>query len=433
MSAPRAADIARGIDDAIDAAPRRLEEILDARARSLLDEAARDLGLEVGVAGAGGEVIVGRALPGGIIASAGPALEPLDSDGKRWMVRALAWEGRALGTLALGPWSLERDALICPVARHVSRLVDALLASGVEHLLTTRRHSASIASTYEELQHKNARLAAAVARLQELDKVKSNFLATVSHELRTPLTSVIGYSEMLLEDFAGPLNDGQREYVRTVMEKGEQLLGIITGILDISRIEAGGVALDRGKFRIEEVIDAALSTVAPTARRKELRVTKALAPALPQAFADRDKVRQVIINLLGNAVKFTPEGGHVRIEVTAGNLRRPSPCDRPSTWGGTPGSAVTEIPARGDSEAPVSNAGLCVMVSDSGIGIPREAMGRLFEPFFQVDGSSTREYGGTGLGLAIVKSFVHAHGGSVWVESVPGQGSRFYVTLPAAP
>jgi signal transduction histidine kinase len=271
-------------------------------------------------------------------------------------------------------------------------------------------HATSLEHADAELHQKNARLALAVARLEELDKIKSNFLATVSHELRTPLTSVIGYSEMLLEGLAGPLNAEQREYVTTVMEKGEQLLGIITGILDISRIEAGGVSLDRQPFDPSETIVSALSTVAPTARRKRLSVEAELPPTLPKVLGDRDKVRQVVVNLLGNAVKFTPEGGRVQVRAEVAPLKRP----------GTAGPS-TEEPR-----------GVRIAVSDSGIGIPDEAMTRIFEPFFQVDNSSTREYGGTGLGLSIVRSFVHAHGGAVWVESRPGTGSTFFVTFPLA-
>src|SRR6185369_17681887 len=118
--------------------------------------------------------------------------------------------------------------------------------------MSARMHMATVEEASRELTEKNRRLGEAVERMQEADRIKSNFLATVSHELRTPLTSVIGYSEMLLEGLAGPLNDEQRDYVRTVMEKGEQLLNIITGILDISRIEAGALTLDQVAFPIEE-------------------------------------------------------------------------------------------------------------------------------------------------------------------------------------
>src|SRR4029078_6922960 len=131
-------------------------------------------------------------------------------------------------------------------------------------------------------------LAELVDKLQEADRVKSNFLATVSHELRTPLTSGIGYSEMLLEGIAGPLNDEQRDYVRTVMEKGDQLLQLITGILDISRMEAGEMRLDKAPFDLDQVVSVARATIAPHARRKKLVMSCTVPPALPLVFGDRD-------------------------------------------------------------------------------------------------------------------------------------------------
>ncbi len=222
-------------------------------------------------------------------------------------------------------------------------------------------------------------------------------IATMSHELRTPLTSIMGYSEMLLEGLAGPLNETQHEYLAIVFEKSEHLLSIITGILDLSKIEAGQIQLVPVPFDVSEVIGSALTTVLPAARRKQLEVESELPPGLPKPLGDRDKLRQVVVNLLSNAVKFTPPGGRVTVRAEA------------------------------------VGAMLRIAVADSGIGISEEAQAKIFDPFFQVDGSSTREYGGTGLGLAIVKSFVEAHGGHVGVASIPNQGSSFWFTLPLAP
>jgi signal transduction histidine kinase len=269
---------------------------------------------------------------------------------------------------------------------------------------------ATVEEASRELTEKNRRLAQAVERLQEADRVKSNFLATVSHELRTPLTSVIGYSEMLLEGIAGELNDEQREYVRTVMEKGDQLLQLITGILDISRMEAGEMKISKSPFELEDVLSTALSTVAPHARRKKLTLHCTLEPGLPLVFGDRDKVRQVLLNLIGNAIKFTPEGGRIEIAAMVATLAQPAP----------------DLPAD-------SPRGVRIWVKDSGIGVPLEHQKRVFDPFFQVDNSSTREYGGTGLGLSIVRRLVEAHGGAVWVDSENGKGSTFAFTIPLAP
>jgi signal transduction histidine kinase len=311
----------------------------------------------------------------------------------------LAHEGGAIG------WLIVRgDAKI---AAHLHRVADAFIVDGIKRAMSARMHMATVEEASRELTEKNRRLAQAVERLQEADRVKSNFLATVSHELRTPLTSVIGYSEMLLEGIAGELNDEQREYVRTVMEKGDQLLQLITGILDISRMEAGEMRIDKVPVDLDGVISIALSTIAPHARRKRLSLHCTVPPGLPLVLGDRDKIRQVMLNLLGNAVKFTPEGGRVEIAAEEAPLSAP------------------EMVARGK--------GVRVWVQDSGIGIPQDHLKRVFDPFFQVDNTSTREYGGTGLGLSIVKRLVEAHGGAVWVDSDPGKGSTFSFTLPLAP
>ncbi|MSP62371.1 MAG: HAMP domain-containing histidine kinase [Myxococcales bacterium] len=388
-----------------------LAQLLDPRGRRLLGDAASSLGLAVHIATPDGQVLIGEAIPAtaGEQASCDPS--PVDlPGGTRCRVQRLWLSGREVGLLALGPYRADLEPAISPIALHLERLVSDLLAAGEERATAARLHHALMEDANAELQHRNERLEHAVRRLEELDKIKSSFLATVSHELRTPLTSVIGYSEMLLEGLVGPLNPEQREYVTTVMEKGEQLLSIITGILDISRIEAGGISLDRCRFDVGEVIFSALSTVAPTARRKRLVVEAELGPLLPHVHGDRNKVRQVLINLVGNAVKFTPEGGRVVVRADVTSLRRPSD------------PAVD----------PGGERGLRIAVVDSGIGIPTAAMARIFDPFFQVDGSSTREFGGTGLGLSIVKSFITAHGGMVWASSSPGSGSTFFVTLPLA-
>ena len=227
-------------------------------------------------------------------------------------------------------------------------------------------------------------------------------MATVSHELRTPLTSVIGYSEMLLEGLAGPLAAEQREYVTTIMEKGESLLHLISGILDISKIEKGGIQeLNRQVVRPESVLDA-ITTVRPQAQKKDLTLDVVVAPDLPDIYVDTYKVRQVLLNLLSNAVKFTLQGGRITVSVDLESA------DGPGTW-------------------------VRYAVEDTGIGIPADKLDRVFDVFFQVDNSSTREYGGTGLGLSIVRSFVESHGGSVRVQSVPGQGSTFSFTMPTSP
>jgi signal transduction histidine kinase len=363
--------------------------------------------------------------------------------GLRYLVAPLLHEGTPLGQVIVGPFlpddrqptptgvvqtllgdapGLARGALarIAPLAEararkivdHIVRVVAVLLHTAYARHLTAQLHTATIAATHRELGDKNQRLAAAVERMQEVDRLKSNFLSTISHELRTPLTSVIGYSEMLVEGLAGALNPEQREYVQIIMEKGDHLLTLITGLLDLSRMDSAPPRLAREPLSVPELASSVLSAMAPLARRKRVELRVDAAAAAPRVLADREKLRQVLFNLVSNAIKFTPEGGKVLLSVSRGPLLRDEDLD-----GG---------------ERPPPPGGVRIRVADSGIGIAPEQQVRIFEPFFQVDSSSTREYGGTGLGLTLVKSYVEAHGGRVWVESELGRGSAFTVTLPAA-
>ena len=280
------------------------------------------------------------------------------------------------------------------ILKHFVDLLDVLVFTGHKSVIAARLHIEAVQESYRELQEKNRLLEESFQKLKELDRLKSNFIATMSHELRTPLTSVIGYSEMMLEGLGGTLSEEQREYLGIIMEKGESLLHLITSILDVSKIEAGRVRLVLGDVDVGQLLRDAAATVLPAARKKKLRVT-CEPGALPRLHADREKLRQCLINLASNAVKFTGAGGAITM-------------------------AAEVLPGER----------LVLKISDTGIGIPPEHLGRIFDVFFQVDGSTTREYGGSGLGLAIVKSFVEAHGGEVKVASTPGQGSTFSMVLP---
>jgi signal transduction histidine kinase len=386
-------------------APVGLDELLDRNARAALADGAKDLGIVISVFDDADRVLVGAPLQ---------LSTPLPTDWDpivttapegRFVTVGIYNAGDLLGRIVIGPLGEQLpDPSALALANHLRRIADAFLVDGMKRALSARIHMATLEDANRELTEKNRKLAELVDRLQEADRIKSNFLATVSHELRTPLTSVIGYSEMLLEGIAGALNDEQRDYVRTVMEKGDQLLQLITGILDISRMEAGEMKVRRAPFDLAETVRIAVSTVAPNARRKNVVLESIVPDALPPAHGDRDKTRQVILNLLGNAVKFTSDGGTVRIEVRSGALAR--------------------------TEQQNGAPGLRVSVRDTGIGIPSEHFNRVFDPFYQVDNSSTREYGGTGLGLSIVKRFVEAQGGQVWLESEVGKGTSFTFTMP---
>ncbi|MGB0388268.1 MAG: ATP-binding protein [Ardenticatenaceae bacterium] len=232
-------------------------------------------------------------------------------------------------------------------------------------------------------------------KLREVDKLKTQFLANMSHELRTPLNSIIGFSRVILKGIDGPLTELQHKDLTTIYNSGQILLQLIDSILDISKIEAGKMELDFEPVDLRQIIDVALGTAHGLIKDKPIKLVREVPPDLPKIRADKVRLRQILLNLLSNAAKFTEEG-RIRLSVT--------------------------------------NLGHEVMISvaDSGLGIPKEKQKKLFDAFYQVDGSATRKAGGTGLGLAITKSFVALHNGEIWVESsgMRGMGSTFFVTLP---
>ncbi|MBS2022913.1 MAG: PocR ligand-binding domain-containing protein [Deltaproteobacteria bacterium] len=360
--------------------------------------------------------------------------------GLRYLMLPILYEGDMLGRIIFGPFmpedvgdlgqdlrSLEGEfdlakarELIARIRRapegtvrkimeHFARIVDVLVYTSHRSLITSQLHIESVTESYREVNEKNKKLSEALERLQELSRLKSNFLATVSHELRTPLTSVIGYSEMLLAGLAGELNEEQKDYLKTILEKGEALLRLISSILDLSRIEARGVQLVRKPTVLADLIQSAMESVLPQSFKKKLQLTTDISANLPKVIIDGDKIRQCVVNLLSNSVKFTPAGGS--ISVRAGLAEK-----APSAAG------------------PFGSAGYFqISVEDNGIGIPGELQQKVFDTFFQADSSASREYGGAGLGLSIVKSYIDAHGGEVMVRSEPGRGSIFTLVLPIEP
>jgi signal transduction histidine kinase len=309
------------------------------------------------------------------------------------------------------------------IAHHLKETLELIIFSSHKAYVTSKLHLYSVRESYRQLEDKTSRLEQTLARLKEVDRLKSNFLATMSHELRTPLTSIIGYSEMLAEGIAGPLSGEQGEYVKTIHSKGEQLLRLIMGLLDLSKLESGTMSLRQAPSQIGPILKEVITTLAPVARKREVELTLDDDGTPCELAADAERLRQVFINLVDNAVKFTPKGGSVT--VTARVLDAPEA-------------------ARGDGDDDDDEAGMGaallapllkkveVRVADTGIGIPVAERTRVFDAFYQVDSSSTREYGGTGLGLSIVKRIVDAHGGSVRVEGNDPTGAVFVVSLPSA-
>jgi signal transduction histidine kinase len=241
-----------------------------------------------------------------------------------------------------------------------------------------------------------------VTRERESDRLKSEFVSVVSHELRTPLTSILGYTELLLaRDFA-PAE--QREFVQTVYTEANHLSQIVEDLLGFSRLEAGKVRLNQWTVSLRQLITelTAQLSIHLTSRH---RMLIDMPDKLPPAFVDRDKIKQVLFNLLTNAAKYSPRGGQICLAISEASSLPP---DHPS------GQFLT------------------VAVSDQGIGIPKEDLPRIWDRFYRVDNSNTRRIGGTGLGLSIAKALVELHGGRIWAESTPGEGSTFTFTIPIA-
>jgi PAS domain S-box-containing protein len=235
-----------------------------------------------------------------------------------------------------------------------------------------------------------------IAEAEAASRTKSEFLAAMSHELRTPINATLGYTELLELGIGGMVSEQQRGYLARIRGSQEHLLRIITDLLDYSRIEAGKVRYDIASVPASEMIDAVLPMVAPQAMTKEVALERGPCPDGLVARADRTRAQQIVLNLLSNAVKFTPSGGQVRIS-----------CE------GTTGSIL-------------------ITVADTGPGIPQDHQAAIFEPFVQIGRSLTSGREGTGLGLAISRDLARAMGGDVTVESTPGQGSRFTLSLRQA-
>lgn len=271
------------------------------------------------------------------------------------------------------------------------------LASNLTVLIERARLFDEVEAAKVELQQRAEALEEANVRLQELDRLKSQFLANMSHELRTPLNSIIGFSEVLIDGLVGEVPPEQRECLENIRSSGQHLLALINDILDLSKIEAGRMELKPTTFDVAELLAEVQATVIPLIEKKSQVLTVEQPDGLPPLTADRFRIKQVLLNLLSNAYKFTPVGGHITLSCRLAD-----------------------------------QAMMLFSVADTGIGIKPEDQGIIFKEFRQADGSLAREMTGTGLGLAISKRLVEMHGGCIWVESEYGHGATFSFMLPLA-
>jgi len=245
---------------------------------------------------------------------------------------------------------------------------------------------------------KNQELQEVNLRILEASRMKSEFLANMSHELRTPLNAIIGFSQLLIDRKVGPMNEKQSEYMGDILDGGMHLLRLINDVLDLAKIEAGKMQLYREEISVAQAMREVCDILLPMALGKSVKVRHEAGLGADEAYLDGRKVRQVLYNLVSNAIKFSKPGGSVEVSSCADG-----------------------------------RGGIVLRVKDQGIGIHQEDLGKLFQQFQQLDSGSARHYPGTGLGLVITKKLVELHEGTVSVESEPGVGSVFSAHFPFVP
>ncbi|CAG0926674.1 Autoinducer 2 sensor kinase/phosphatase LuxQ [Thermoflexales bacterium] len=324
-----------------------------------------------------GEGLVGRVLDTGEAllindVTQEPDYQEIDSRTRSELVLPIRQGGLLLGVLNL------ESPIVNAFSESELRLLEAMADQAAVAITNARAYEA-------ERQ--------AVERMREVDRLKTQFLANMSHELRTPLNSIIGFSRVMLRGIDGPLTEMQSTDLTSIYNSGQHLLGLINNMLDLSKIEAGKMELAIESVNLVEIGKTVMSTALALIKDKTVKLEQEVPQDLPTVMADQTRVRQIILNLVSNAAKFT-EKGSIRLSMVA-------------------------MPKE-----------VMISVTDTGIGIPQDKIEHIFEEFTQVDASTTRKYGGTGLGLAITRKFVEMHKGRIWVESQVGIGSTFNFTLP---
>lgn len=255
----------------------------------------------------------------------------------------------------------------------------------------------------EKIQERTERLEEAKAMAEAANRAKSEFLANMSHELRTPLNAIIGFSEALSEGLYGPLNEKQKEYLKDIERSGIRLLNTINDIIDVSRIEAGAVTLENAEFSLKELLFSSEAIFREKAKMHNIEMTYSVEEGLDIIKGDQRKLKQILVNLISNSIKFTPDGGKVNVIAKR---------------------AVNKYGDKVDADF------IEISVEDTGIGIDEKDVPKLFQAFQQLESPYQKRYEGTGLGLFLIKRLIEMMGGKIWVQSEKGRGSKFTFVIP---
>jgi signal transduction histidine kinase len=320
-------------------------------------------------------------------------VEKVESSHRAYTTSRAMVIGFAVGSVGLAlllGYALSRS-LIEPVTRMDMQLQQIAQGDFTPRVAVPNRDE--LGTLAANLNRMTGELGQLYQQLEAASRHKSQFLASMSHELRTPLNAILGYTELIMDQIYGEVPMQIRDVLARVQQSGQHLLGLINAVLDLSRIEAGRLVLTLADYSMQEVVQTVFMAVESLAAAKQLALHVSVPPDLPTGKGDAQRLSQVLLNLVGNAIKFTNEGA-VSIQVTA------------------------------------ADGAFTVAVSDTGPGIAEADQQKIFEEFQQADSMSTRQQGGTGLGLAIAKKIIDMHGGRLWVESSLGQGSTFRFTLP---
>jgi PAS domain S-box-containing protein len=354
------------------------------------DDLRREFGLDEGIIGQAASerrtIVVG---------SSDPSLPMTIEAGIRsyapaaTLVTPIFFQDRTIGVIALGSSQ--------PFKKRDRAFIERL-ASQLGVAINNLDQYTSLKELSDQLKLKSREIAGKNAELEQASKLKSEFLANMSHELRTPLNAIIGFSEVMKDGVVGALTDEQAEYMTDIYQSGHHLLSLVNDILDLAKIEAGKMTLEAEETNLRELLENSMSIVREKAVGKGIALKLKMQAGTDYATVDPRKLKQIIYNLLANAVKFTDDGGAVTLEARKS---------------GVPGREF-----------------FVFSVTDTGMGIPADGIDKLFKPFVQLDGSASRRHEGTGLGLALVHRLVGLHGGTVDVKSEPGKGSVFTVRVP---